>query len=81
MGSNPVAIIFNWLTLIRYNQQTFENESRFKVLKRQLKVMSQNNILKCEVDLKMHLQQSMQNYQYLVIAIITWLIQQSGTFI
>lgn len=74
MGSNPVAIIFNWLTLIRYNQQTFENESRFKVLKRQLKVMSQNNILKCEVDLKMHLQQSMQNYQYLVIAIITWLI-------
>ena len=36
--------------------------------------MSQNNILKCEVDLKMHLQQSMQNYQYLVIAIITWLI-------
>lgn len=74
MGSNPVAIIFNWLTLIRYNQQTFENESRFKVLKRQLKVMSQNNILKCEVVLKMHLQQSMQNYQYLVIAIITWLI-------
>ena len=74
MGSNPVAIIFNWLTLIRYNQQTFENESRFKVLKRQLKVRSQNNILKCEVVLKMHLQQSMQNYQYLVIAIITWLI-------
>ena len=74
VGLNPVAITFNLLNLIRYNQQTFENESRIKVWKRELKVMSQNNILKCEADLEMHLQQPMHNYQHLSIAIITWLI-------
>ena len=38
--------------LIRDNQQTFENESKFNILKRELNIVSKNNILKCEGRLK-----------------------------
>ena len=38
--------------LIRDNQQTFENESKFNILKRELNIVSKNNILKCEGILK-----------------------------
>ena len=34
--------------LIRDNQQTFKNQSRFNVLKRELNIVSKINILKCE---------------------------------
>ena len=38
--------------LIRDNQQTFENESKFNILKREMNIVSKNNILKCEGRLK-----------------------------
>ena len=51
--------------LIRDNQQKIENENKFKVLKRELNVINQNNILKCEIRLKIYPEQSLQNYHYL----------------
>ena len=38
--------------LIRDNQQTFENESKFNILKRELNIASKNSVLKCEGRLK-----------------------------
>ena len=37
---------------IRDNQQAFANESKFYILKRELNIVSKNNILKCEARLK-----------------------------
>ena len=56
--------------LIRDNQQTFENESNFNILKRELNIVSKNNILQCEGRLK-NATITPKNYQYLSIAIIT----------
>ena len=38
--------------LITDNQQEIENENKFKVLKRELNVINQNNILSVKLDLK-----------------------------
>ena len=38
--------------LITDNQQKIENENKFKVLKRELNVTNQNNILSVKLDLK-----------------------------
>ena len=38
--------------LIRDNQQTFENESKFNTLKRELNIVSKNDILNCQGRLK-----------------------------
>ena len=38
--------------LIRDNQQNLENESNFNILKKELNIVTKNNILKCEDKLK-----------------------------
>ena len=48
----PRELCIEEKTLIRDNQQTFENKSKFKVLKNKFNIIRQNNILKCEDRLK-----------------------------
>ena len=48
----PLELSIAKVILIRDNQQTFKNEIQFNILKRELNIVSKNNILKCEGRLK-----------------------------